>query len=72
MFKALIEHVLLFVLLILSLVLLHLLFQVITLPLERKHLLEAIDFYLIVLALVIFGVSFIIRLLVLTFRRNRQ
>lgn len=70
-FKALIEHVLLFALLILSLVSLDLLIQESTLAPERKELLDRIDFYLIILALVIFGISFIIKLLALSFRRNK-
>lgn len=58
-FKALVEHVFAFILLIGTLILFHYLIKIIDLPPERKDLLDKIDFYGIVLALGIFSISFI-------------
>jgi hypothetical protein len=61
-FKALTRHVLAFVLLIGTLVLFHKLFEFLNLPPQRQELLERIDYYVIVLALVMFTFSFGYRL----------
>lgn len=61
-FKALAEHVFAFVLLICSLILFHFLFEFIHLPPKYKEILEFVDFGGIVLALVIFTLSFLYRL----------
>ncbi len=62
LFKALVEHVFAFILLIGTLILFHYIFKFLDLPAERKEILEAIDFWGIAAALVIFGLSFLYKL----------
>jgi hypothetical protein len=62
LFKALVEHVFAFLLLIGTLILFHYIFKFLDLPPERKEILEAIDFWGIAAALVIFGLSFLYKL----------
>lgn len=71
-FKAFIEHALLFAFPIGILVLFHYLFEIIPLSPERKHILDTIDFVGIVAALVIFQVSFIMKIFVLALRRKKN
>jgi hypothetical protein len=73
-FKALVEHVLAFTLLIGSLIIFHYLIKIAHLPPEREELLDKIDFYGIALALGIFSISFIYTLVsdaVATARRKK-
>jgi hypothetical protein len=62
LFKALVEHVFAFLLLIGTLILFHYIFKLLDLPPQRKEILESIDFWSIAVALVIFGVSFLYKL----------
>ncbi|MGH9845504.1 MAG: hypothetical protein ACREEM_42880 [Blastocatellia bacterium] len=71
-FKAFIEHALLFAFPIGILVLFHYLFEIIPLSPERKHILDTIDFVSIVAALVIFQVSFVMKIFVLALRRRNN
>lgn len=71
-FKAFIEHALLFAFPLGILVLFHYLFEIIPLTPERKHILDTIDFVGIVAALVIFQVSFIMKIFVLALRRPKN
>ncbi len=71
-FKAFIEHALLFAFPIGILVLFHYLFEIIPLSPERKHILDTIDFVGIMAALVIFQVSFIMKIFVLALRRRKN
>lgn len=61
-FKALVEHVFAFLLLIGALILFHYIFKFLDLPPERKEVLETIDFWGIAIALVIFGLTFLYKL----------
>ena len=63
-FKALVVHTIAFGLLIEILSFLAHRIEGSGLPQERKEILEAVDFYLTVIALVVFGVDFITKLLV--------
>ncbi len=66
-FKVLVEHILFFLFLIGALLLFHHIIKISDLSDPRKEILETIDFYGVASALVIFTLSFIIKLLVLTF-----
>lgn len=61
-FKALVEHVFAFILLVGTLILFHYVFKYLDLSPERKEILETIDFWGIAIALVIFGLSFLYKL----------
>jgi hypothetical protein len=61
-FKALVEHVFSFILLIGTLILFRYVFKSIDLAKERKEILETIDFWGIALALAIFGLVFLYKL----------
>lgn len=74
-FKAIVEHVLAFTILIGLLVVVHYLIKISDLSPERKEILDTIDFYGIVLALGIFSISFIYTLVsdaVATARRKNE
>lgn len=71
-FKALIVHVLAFSFFISALVLINSLLELTRLPPKHKEILETIDFYGIVLGLVIFAISFIIKLLIFAFRKQED
>lgn len=62
LFKALVEHVFAFLLLVGTLILFHYIFKFLDLPPERKEILETIDFWGIAIALVIFGLTFLYKL----------
>jgi hypothetical protein len=71
-FKALIEHILYFILLIGTLVLVRYIIKVAQLSHEEEQLFEKIDFYAIVIALGIFSISFIIRVIVVAFWKKKK
>jgi hypothetical protein len=61
-FKALVEHVFAFLLLVGALILFHYIFKFLDLSPQRKEILETIDFWGIAIALVIFGLTFLYKL----------
>ncbi len=61
-FKALVEHVFAFLLLVGALIFFHYVFKFLDLSLERKEILETIDFWGIAIALAIFALSFLYKL----------
>lgn len=69
-FKALAAHTIFFVLFIEILSFLAYRIEHSGLPPERKAVLEAVDFYMTVIALVIFGADFIVKLLIHFWRGN--
>ena len=71
-FKALVEHVFAFLLLVGTLILFHYVFKFLDLTPERKEILETIDFWGIAIALVIFALSFLYKLVDSAIRSARR
>jgi len=71
-FKQLIGHTFIFTAFIGALTLLEFIFKHADLPPEYKEALGKIDFYMVVASLVIFAVSFIIKLIVFEYRKFKE
>ena len=71
-FKALIGHVLFFLLLLGALILIGYLIKISSLDEDQKRVLEIIDFYAIVLTIVLLAIGYIVRAAILIFRGLRS